>query len=179
MISFALCNIKTSSLSIPPAAFPPVNVKATQVIASAPVEVSWSPPSDGPAKLNISGYRIFYRGQDVLFLPATVTGIHLNLGQGLVIGQTLSIRTESSTSLLPSELIMATITGKNFLGSMLVLFIRITCQPLAAVTAAADNSGSRSDSAITIALGIAVFFMILLATVVVILICLMLRYVRV
>ena len=37
---------------------PPLNVRATQSGSSAPVEVSWSPPSDG-ANI-ITGYRIFY-----------------------------------------------------------------------------------------------------------------------
>ena len=111
-----------------------------------------------------------------MFLPATVTGIHLNLGQGLVISQTLSIRTESSTSLLPSELIVATLSSKNFLASY--SFVYVHHWLTTTVTEASDISGSRGDIIITIVLGIAVSLLalVLLATVVVILIRLMLRY---
>ena len=51
-------------------------------------------------------------GQDAIFLPATVTGITLNLiEQDANLGQEISIRSESSsTSQLPSELIPATLT---------------------------------------------------------------------
>ena len=37
---------------------PPVDVRATQSSSSAPVEVKWSPPTDGD--VNITGYRIFF-----------------------------------------------------------------------------------------------------------------------
>ena len=59
----------------PPAAAPPLNVQATQASVSAPVEVSWSPPSGGAA--TITGYRIFYDGREILFLPPT-DAIHIH-----------------------------------------------------------------------------------------------------
>ena len=97
-------------------------MQATQASASAPVEVSWSPPSGGDA--NITGYRIFYDERENLFLPLTniITGINLNLGQGTKIGQVLSIRAESSISQLPSELIMVTISSELLLVHELTLF---------------------------------------------------------
>ena len=84
-----------------PASAPLLNVQATQASASAPVEVSWSPPSGGAA--TITGYRIFYDGRETLFLPLTntITGIDLNLGEGTKVGQVLSICAESSISQLP------------------------------------------------------------------------------
>ena len=87
-------------------------MQATQASASAPVEVSWSPPSGGAA--TITGYRIFYDGRESLFLPLTITGIDLNLGEGTKVGQVLSIRADSSISQLPSELITVTILSELF-----------------------------------------------------------------
>ena len=109
------------------AAAPPLNVQATQSSASAPVEVSWSPPSSGAT--NITGYRIFCNGQDVVFLPATITGITLNLfEEDIKLGQQISIRSESSSTVqLPSELISATILRKfnyhNYYCSSVDLFV--------------------------------------------------------
>ena len=102
----------------PPAVAPPLNVQATQASASAPVEVSWSPPSGGAA--TITGYRIFHAGRGIAFLPPIVfndfvTSINLNLGQGTKVGQILSIRAESSMSHLPSELITVTISSELFI----------------------------------------------------------------
>ena len=90
-------------------------MQATQASASAPVEVSWSPPSGEAA--TITGYRIFHAGRGITFLPPTVfndfvTSINLNLGQGTKVGQILSIRAESSISQLPSELITVTISSE-------------------------------------------------------------------
>ena len=76
------------------------------------MEISWSPPSSAGTD-NITGYRVFYDGQSIFFLPPTVSGIHLDLGESIKIGQTVSVRTESATSLLPSDLIMANILGKT------------------------------------------------------------------
>ena len=90
-----------------PAAAPPLNVQATQASVSAPVEVSWR-------SATITGYRIFYDGREILFLPPTdiITSINLNLGQGTKVGQALSIHAESSISQLPSELITVTISSE-------------------------------------------------------------------
>ena len=87
-------------------------MQATQASASAPVEVSWSPPSGGAA--TITGYRIFYDGREIVFFTPVkdVTNINLNLGQGTKVGQVLSIRAESSISQLPSELITVTISSE-------------------------------------------------------------------
>ena len=103
-----------SSCILHAAAAPPLNVQATQASASAPVEVSWSPPSGEAA--TITGYRIFYDGRGVapIVINDFVTSIklNLNLGQETKVGQALSIRTESSISQLPSELIAVTISSK-------------------------------------------------------------------
>ena len=124
----------------PPAATPPLNVQATQASASAPVEVSWSPSSGGAATIMITGYRIFYDGREILFLPPTdtITGIDLNLGQETKIGQVLLIRAESSISHLPSELVMVTISSDLF------------------------------DSVTAIALGVVILIVVLIAAVIVI-----------
>ena len=87
------------------ASAPPVNVQATQSSSTAPVELSWSPPSDGAT--NITGYRIFYgNGQSVL-VPAYVTRVMLNFVELSQI-ESVSIRSESMQ--LPSELISVTVT---------------------------------------------------------------------
>ena len=56
---------------------PPVDVQATQSSSSAPVEVSWSPPTDGD--INITGYRIFFgSGQNMsVSRGATSVGIRV------------------------------------------------------------------------------------------------------
>jgi Na+-translocating ferredoxin:NAD+ oxidoreductase RnfD subunit len=82
-----------------------VDVVATQSSSSAPVEVSWSPPSDAaPA---IIGYKIFYGDGQNLFIPSYVTRIVLNFVDSSQI-ESVSIRSESTQ--LPSELITATVT---------------------------------------------------------------------
>ena len=55
----------------------PVDVRATQSSSSAPVEVSWSPPTDGD--INITGYRIFFgSGQNMsVSRGATSVGIRV------------------------------------------------------------------------------------------------------
>ena len=85
---------------------PPVNVEATQASASAPVEVSWSPPSDGSA--TITAYRIFYGNGENVSVPSIVTSIILSLNEDSV-GQTVSLRSE--TDQLTSQLITVTITA--------------------------------------------------------------------
>ena len=94
---------------VPAVIAPPLNVRATQTSASAPVEVSWSPPSGGAA--TIIGYRIFYPGNNEnMLVPSTVTGIMLTLG-GYRVGQSVSLRSEAAQ--LSSELITVTIMCKH------------------------------------------------------------------
>ena len=91
---------------------PPVNVVATQSSSSAPVEVSWSPPSHGAN--NITGYRIYYgKGQSVLVPSvAVITSVSLKV-DGNYIGQNVSIRSESDQ--LYSELINVFVTVGKYL----------------------------------------------------------------
>ena len=84
---------------------PPVNVQATQSSSSAPVEVSWSPPSDGAT--NITGYRIFYGNGQSALVPSVATYIGLRV-DGNLFGQNVSIRSESDQ--LYSELISVSVT---------------------------------------------------------------------
>ena len=94
-------------MSTLPAVAPPVNVEATQAGASAPVEVSWSPPSDGSAI--ITAYRIFYGNGENASMPSFVTRIILSLNEDSV-GETVSLRSEADQ--LTSQLINVTITGQ-------------------------------------------------------------------
>ena len=96
MVSF------TSTL-VPP---PPLNVQATQSSASAPVEVSWSPPST-----NITGYRIFYGSGKNVSLPSVATYIGLALNKYSV-GETVSVRSEADQ--IFSEFVNATVTIGRF-----------------------------------------------------------------
>ena len=87
---------------------PPLNVQASQSGPSAPVEVSWSPPSGGAA--TIAGYRIFYsNGEKNIYVVHILTGINLNFKKD-VVGQTISIRSEVDEQLI-SELIDISIKG--------------------------------------------------------------------
>ena len=70
---------------------PPLNVQASQASPSDPVEVSWSPPSDG---VTITGYRIFYGNGGNGSLPSVATFILLDLNVNLI-GQTVSLCTEA------------------------------------------------------------------------------------
>ena len=90
-----------------PAVSPPVNVEATQVSASAPVEVSWSLPSNGSA--TITAYRIFYGDGESALMPSFVTSIILSLNRDSV-GETVSLRSEADQ--ITSQLINVTITGQ-------------------------------------------------------------------
>ena len=56
-----------------------VDVRATQSSSSAPVEVSWSPPTDGDINITITGYRIFVgSGQNMsVSRGATSVGIRV------------------------------------------------------------------------------------------------------
>ena len=91
---------------ITPAVSPPVNVEATQVSASAPVEVSWSPPSDGST--TITAYRIFYGNGENVSVPSIVTRMILSLNEDSV-HQSVSLRSEADQ--LTSQLINVTITA--------------------------------------------------------------------
>ena len=71
---------------------PPLNVQASQASPSDPVEVSWSPPSDGAT--TITGYRIFYGNGGNGSLPSVVTSVSLTLNVNLI-GQTVSLCTEA------------------------------------------------------------------------------------
>ena len=91
------------------AASAPVNVKARQSSASAPVEVSWSPPSGGVA--TITGYRIFYHNQKNIFVYSYVTSIVFDFVQIKdELGKIVSIRSESTQ--LPSKLINVMVTSE-------------------------------------------------------------------
>jgi Na+-translocating ferredoxin:NAD+ oxidoreductase RnfD subunit len=94
------------------ASAPPVDVVATQPSSFAPVEVSWSPPSDA-APATIIGYRVFYGNGQNLFIPSYVTRIVLNFVESSQI-ESVSVRSESTQ--LPSELTTATvaIAGKLY-----------------------------------------------------------------
>ena len=97
-------------------AAPPLNVQATQTSASAPVEVSWSPPIGGAA--TITGYRIFYGGGENVSVPPIITFIGINL-TGNQIGRVVSIRAESAELL--SEL-----TNVTIIASKLVPYTSVT-----------------------------------------------------
>ena len=89
----------------------PLNVRATQSGSSAPVEVSWSPPSDGAN--SITGYRIFYgNGQNVFVQSITaITLVGLNV-DGDYVGRSVSIRSESDQ--FYSELINIPVTDGKY-----------------------------------------------------------------
>ena len=87
------------------ASAPPLNVRATQSGSSAPVEVSWSPPSDG-ANI-ITGYRIYYGNGKNTLVEAVATSIGLRVN-GNYIGQNISVRSEADQ--LYSELISTSVT---------------------------------------------------------------------
>ena len=82
-----------------------MNIVATHSSSSAPVEVSWGPPSDTAP--SIIGYRIYYGGGQSVLAPSYVTRIVLNFIESSQVGS-VSIRSESAQ--LPSELINVTVT---------------------------------------------------------------------
>ena len=99
------------SFTVPP--LPPLNVQATQSSASAPVEVSWSPPTSGAT--NITGYRIFYGNGKNVSVPSVVTIIGLALNKDSV-GETVSVRSEADQ--LFSEYVTITITVGRLLSNL-------------------------------------------------------------
>ena len=104
-----MCLAKTTFITstLDAAAAPPLNVQATQSSASAPVEVSWSPPSSGAT--SITGYRIFYGNGENASMPPKVTGIKLALNKDSV-GETVSLHSEANQ--LASQLITVTVTSE-------------------------------------------------------------------
>ena len=82
-----------------------MDVVASQSSSSAPVEVSWSPPTNDSNV--ITGYRIFYGNGQNLLIPSYVTSIVLNFIEASQVGS-VSICSESTQ--LPSELITVTMT---------------------------------------------------------------------
>ena len=91
---------------------PPLNVRAIQSSSSAPVEVSWSPPTDQGA-FNITGYRIFYGiGQNISLPSVIITSVSLMVNENYD-GQTVYLRSESDQ--IFSEHINVTVhVGKFF-----------------------------------------------------------------
>ena len=86
---------------------PPMDVLATQSRSSTPVEVSWSPPSDGAN--SITGYRIYYgNGQNVFVSSVSIiTSVSLRVNRSYI-SQNVSIRSESNH--LYSELVSVVVT---------------------------------------------------------------------
>ena len=104
-----------------PASAPPVNVVATQSTSPTSVKISWSPPSDGDDI--ITGYRIFYgSGQSLLVPLYYVTSIVIHENPPGV-GQTVSIRSESTQ--LPSKLINVTVNIAGRLGLLKLMIMLV------------------------------------------------------
>ena len=122
----------------------------------------------------ITGYRIFYDGREILFLPPTdiIASINLNLGQGTKVGQALSIHAESSISQLPSELISVTISSELFLlhKSYCVEFSR-SFPALKSV----PNTCGDCNSGIAITLSVVFLLVVFIATVVVVILVFVLK----
>ena len=73
---------------------PPLNVRAIQSSFTAPVEVSWSPPTHQGA-FNITGYRIFYGNGENISVPSIIiTSVGLMVNENYD-GQTVHLRSES------------------------------------------------------------------------------------
>ena len=84
---------------------PPLNARATQSSSSAPVEVSWSPPTYQGA-FNITGYRIFYGSGENVSVSKIATSIGLSV-EGGYHHQTVFLHSESDQ--LHSELVNVTV----------------------------------------------------------------------
>ena len=82
----------------------PVDVRATQSSPSAPVEVSWSPPTEGD--VNITGYRMFYSNGENVSVPVVITSVGLRVDRNYR-GETVFLRSESDR--LYSELVNVTV----------------------------------------------------------------------
>ena len=102
-MSTILCNIYLATAH-------PLNMQATQASASAPVEVSWSPPSTSSGLAAMTGYRIFYGdGENNISVPSFVTRIILAVDKDSL-GETVSVRFEADQ--LASQPINVTITSE-------------------------------------------------------------------
>ena len=96
-----------------------MDVVATQSGSSAPVEVSWSPPSDGDN--SITGYRIFYGSGNNISVGAAAASIGLRVN-GNYTGQNVSVRSEADQ--LYSEVVSTSVTaGDNELDPIYFMFI--------------------------------------------------------
>ena len=91
-----------------------MDVQATQVSVSGPVEISWVPPASSSTccntsdLMNITGYRIFFDNRESILLPSIITSISV-LSDDVIIGQQISIRSEAELK-QSSELVNVTIT---------------------------------------------------------------------
>ena len=87
---------------------PPIDVRATQFSSSAPLEISWSPPTDqGP--FNITAYRIFYgKGQNIL-VPSVATYIGIRVNGGGYGSQTVFLQIRSESEQLHSDFVNVTV----------------------------------------------------------------------
>jgi hypothetical protein len=90
---------------------PPLDVRATQSSSSGPVEVSWSPPSDGAN--SITGYRIYYGSGQNTSVQAVATSIGLRVDGNHVGQNNISIRSEADQ--LYSELISTSVTVGEYI----------------------------------------------------------------
>ena len=104
----------TQSLSCITAFAPPLNVSAIQSSSSAPVEVSWSPPTDGANTGIITGYRIYYGNGQNVSIQAILSSsndiiltFYLRVNTDYV-GQTVSVRSEADQ--LYSELVNVSVS---------------------------------------------------------------------
>ena len=95
---------------------PPLNVQASQASPSDPVEVSWSPPSNGAT--TITGYRIFYGSGENVSLPSLATGISLLLSTNYV-GHTITLCAEAEAKM--SQCVNATVTGTKHYGLVIII----------------------------------------------------------
>ena len=100
-----------------------MNVRATQSSSYAPLEVSWTPPSDGV--FNITGYRIFYgSGQNISVLKV-ITSVGLRVDRNYN-GETAFLRSEADHKY--SELVNVTV-GKLLLVALAIKFSQHVTAP--------------------------------------------------
>ena len=173
-IHVAMTTFITSTLD--PAAPPPLNVQATQSSASAPVEVSWSPPSSGAT--NITGYRIFYGNGKNASIPPEFTGIIFILALNKdSVGETVSVRSEADQ--LASQLITVTVTSEidyhNYYKD--VFLTHDSWSILTAPTEAATKSSRSSALDVGVTIGVMLLLLCALSVVFTLVLIFMWRYV--
>ena len=106
---------------------PPVDVRAIQSSSSAPVEVSWSPPTE--ENVNITGYRMFYSNGENVSVPVVITSVGLRVDRNYS-DEMVFLRSESDR--LYSELVNVTV-GKLKCFTFIILWsnsvslLRIIC----------------------------------------------------